>query len=262
LVSVCARDFCGAGVSGGQGGGRRWLPVVLVWVTLAVLVSLGFWQLDRADQKRRLSEDYAKRARSAVVTLGDQRVDVEAWRFRRVRVAGAFEGAHQYLLDNQVHKGVAGYHVVTPFRLEDGSRVVLVDRGWVPQGADRSQLPSIALASSTHRLLDAMVTYFPQPGLRIGLADGGATGWPRVIEYFDLAAMEQQLGADVLPFLLLLDPDEAGGFVREWAPAATRIGPERHEAYAAQWFALAFALLTLYLIARARSRDEDRYGSD
>jgi surfeit locus 1 family protein len=230
-------------------------------VTLAVLVSLGFWQLDRADQKRRLSEDYAKRARSAVVTLGDQRVDVEAWRFRRVRVAGAFEGAHQYLLDNQVHKGVAGYHVVTPFRLEDENRVVLVDRGWVPQGADRSQFPSIGIASA-HRLLDAMVTYFPQPGLRIGSADGGATGWPRVIEYFDLAAMEQQLGADVLPFLLLLDPDEAGGFVREWAPAATRIGPERHEAYAAQWFSLAFALLILYLVVRARSRDDDRHGSD
>jgi len=222
---------------------------------MAVLVSLGFWQLDRADQKRRLSQDYADRARSEVVTLGDQIVDVETWRFRRVRVAGAFEGEHQLLLDNQVHNGIAGYYVVAPFRLDDGGRIALVNRGWVPQGADRSHLPSVDLAS-THRVLRAMVTHFPQPGLKLGQADGGATGWPRVIQYFDLTAMERQLGGDVLPFFLLLDPDEEDGFVREWAPATTRIGPGRHEAYAAQWFALALALLTLYLVARFRRRDE------
>jgi surfeit locus 1 family protein len=214
--------------------------------TLALPLSLGFWQLDRADQKRRLAATFAERAGGEVVTLGSWIDDVDNWRFRQVGVAGVFDSSHQYLLDNQVRNGVAGYQVITPFVMDGEGPVVLVDRGWVPQGNDRSRLPNIGFAS-TYRKLKAMVNHFPQPGMKIGPADDGSAGWPRVIQYFDMSAVEQQLNASVLPVLLLLDRHEPDGFVREWAPATPRIGPERHEAYAVQWFALAFAFSILYL---------------
>lgn len=260
MPSTRARDSGGSGVTVKRVARPRWSYVIVLVATLAVPLALGFWQLDRADQKRRLAATFAERAGGEVITLGSWIDDVDSWRFRRVRVDGVFDGSHQYFLDNQVHNGIPGYQVVTPFVLDGEGPVVLVDRGWVPQGTDRSRLPSIDLASS-YRSLHAMVNHFPQPGMKIGPADDGSAGWPRLIQYFDMSALEQQLNASVLPVLLLLDPGEADGFVREWAPAAPRIGPERHEAYAVQWFALAVAFLILYLFAWTR-RAGDRHGSE
>jgi surfeit locus 1 family protein len=237
------------------GSRPRAIPAVLVAVAVMLLVGLGVWQLDRAEQKRRIAAEYAERLTDEVVRLGEVAIqtdtDADALRFRRVRVEGSFDSLHQFLLDNRVHEGAVGYEVVTPLRFGEGGGIVLVDRGWVPQGSDRGSLPSIGVGSGP-RTLTGLVTHFPQPGLKIGPADAGVAGWPRVIEYFDPELVGRQLGAQVLPFLLLLDPREADGYVRHWKPPAS--GAERHVAYAVQWFALAIALLILFGAASARRK--------
>ena len=126
-------------------------------------MGLGFWQLDRAAQKRRIAAEYLEHMKEGVVRLSEGMVYTDTLRFRRVRAEGSFDSAHQFLLDNRVHEGVAGYEVVTPFRIEGGSRIALVDRGWVPQGSDRRSLPNTDVGSAP-RELNALVTHFPQPG--------------------------------------------------------------------------------------------------
>jgi surfeit locus 1 family protein len=227
----------------------RPVPTILVSVVVLLLMGLGFWQLDRAAQKRRIAAEYVEHMRNEVVRLGEGTIYTDTLRFRRVRVDGSFDSAHQFLLDNRLHEGVAGYEVVTPFRLEDGSGIALVDRGWVPQGSDRRSLPNIDVGSAP-RELNALVTHFRQPGLRLGTADAGSVDWPRRIGYFDLEVIEQQLGSEVFPALLLLDPEEPDGYLRDWKPPAS--GAERHIAYAVQWFALALALSILFVAANAR----------
>ncbi len=63
--------------------------------------------------------------------------------FARVRASGEYDAARQILLDNKVHAGQAGYDVVAPLRLAGSDRFVLVDRGWIAQGASRAQLPVV-----------------------------------------------------------------------------------------------------------------------
>ena len=84
--------------------------------------------------------------------------DRESLRFREAELRGEYVPGRQFLLDNMVHDGVAGYHVLTPWRA-DGGGWVLVNRGWVPAHPDRAVLPSVALDASpvtvraTERLL-------------------------------------------------------------------------------------------------------------
>jgi surfeit locus 1 family protein len=57
--------------------------------------------------------------------------------------------------------------------------------------------------------------------------------------------LEKRLGYPLLPVLLLLDREDAHGFVREWKPVYD-VPPDKHRAYAMQWFTLALVLLLIY----------------
>ena len=86
----------------------------------------------------------------------------------------------------------------------------------------------------------------------LGGMDEGETRWPRVIQFLDFAALEQRLGAPLRPFVLRLDPALEHGYRRDWKIAA--ISPDKHLAYAFQWFALAVAVAVVFLVLSLRRR--------
>ncbi|WP_019216188.1 SURF1 family cytochrome oxidase biogenesis protein [Legionella tunisiensis] len=59
----------------------------------------------------------------------------------------------------------------------------------------------------------------------------------------------------VYPFIIRLDKSEADSYVREWAVVA--MPPERHYAYALQWFAIAFVILILFIALNLKKTNED-----
>jgi surfeit locus 1 family protein len=65
--------------------------------------------------------------------------------------------------------------------------------------------------------------------------------------------IESTLGRPVLPGLVLLDAEQPDGYEREWQ-TRFQSGPERHLAYAVQWFAFATAALVIYLIVSFRRK--------
>lgn len=212
---------------------------------LIAMMSLGFWQLDRAEQKRAVLRAYGDRPADAAVRIADDFALSQDWRYRRAQVIGAYDARHQFLLDNRVQQGRVGYYVLTPLRLARGNAVVLVNRGWVPQGATRADLPDLPAPRASELTLEGLIDFPPQKVFVLGEGEDRDPGWPKVLQQLRLDLQAQQLNARLLPMVLLLDKDQPGGFVREWNPVV--IGPERHVGYAVQWFALAAALVILYV---------------
>jgi surfeit locus 1 family protein len=176
--------------------------------------------------------------------------DAETLRYRPVQVRGRYEPAYQILLDNRVHQGQAGYHVLTPLRIEGGSVRVLVNRGWVAVGPDRRQLPQLETPAETVEI-SGVATVPHGKEFRLGGASPAGPGWQPVWLYLDLREYAKQVPFPVQPGVILLDPQShAGGFVRHWGRLDA--GIQTHQGYALTWFSLAVALLAIYILVNVR----------
>jgi surfeit locus 1 family protein len=227
----------------------RPFTTVLTIVVLAALVSLGRWQLQRADQKRELFDAFAAGA-DATRLIDLQTPPLP--RYQHIEARGSYDGSRQLLIDNMTSAdGRAGYFVVTPFALADGGWL-LVNRGWVPLGVSRSALPAIDVAGNPRRLL-GRADRLPSAGLRMGRPAGLGPPFPAVANFpnhSDIERLLRETSWTHAAELVLLDADQPEGYVRQWQPPG--FPPLRHTAYAVQWFGLALALSVIYLATNVR----------
>lgn len=226
----------------------RFRPPLWAWTgTLmlgTLLCSLGAWQLDRAQHKRALEAAYAAAPRQAALDLNVGAGPARSEAVVRAQASGRYRPDRQILLDNQPRQGVPGYRVWTPMELDSGAWV-LVDRGWVAASPDRGVLPEIGFEGPPPQRVSGFWRPLPEPGLRLADPGCAAAPFPRVLSFPTLETVRCVLDAPVLSGLLLLDPDQPQGYVREW-DHPNPVPPSRHYAYAAQWFAFAATLLFLF----------------
>jgi surfeit locus 1 family protein len=224
--------------------------LLLTGLALAAFVSLGSWQLGRAREKQALVDSFAAGSRETVEATGLGFDDLP--RYQQVRLRGAYDSARQILLDNMPSAaGRPGYRVLTPLERADGRGWVLVDRGWVPLGATRAELPDVTVAGG-EREITGVLDGLPVPGLRVGPAAApGESGWPRVMLFPTEADVESALATEVESRIVLLDPGASDGFERSWRPALG-FGPERHLGYAIQWFAFAVVAVVMLIALNLR----------
>jgi surfeit locus 1 family protein len=234
-----------------QVGNRTFEPrpftTLLAIALIAMLVSLGRWQLHRAQEKRLLFDSFAA-ANAGATPIDLQSANVP--RYSRVEAVGSFDATRQILIDNMVEAERAGYFVITPFALRGGGWV-LVNRGWVPLGKTRAERPAIPVAANL-RTIRGRADNLPSPGIRMGVPAPLAPPYPVVAAYPTRADAAQLLKeADWASVdLILLDAGEPDGYVRNWAPPG--FPPIRHIGYAVQWFALALALAVIYVVTNFR----------
>ena len=235
------------------------LPAFAALAGIAVLLSLGFWQLERAEWRR--GQDAEREARRQLTPVyithfpGARLAELDG---RRVRLRGRWR-ERQFLLDNRTRDRRPGYQVLTPFELADYGQVILVDRGWIARGADRARPPAAPAPPGertqvTGTLRRPAANPLTDPA---HLFEGG--GWPQVAQDLDYPRMAERLGElELVPAVLRLGPDEPHGYDRDWpAPPMTA---ERHAGYAVQWFALAgllALLIGLYWLRARRPEPED-----
>lgn len=220
---------------------------VAIYVPLLVLLcSLGFWQLNRGEQKKQLLEQQQNATLASPLDLNWLEIaDVDTVRYRKATVRGRYDNAHQFLLDNQVMDGKSGYFVLTPFFIEGKDRAVLVNRGWIALGGDRRQLPQVDFAPVSH-IVTGRINRFPSVGIKLQGVEIPAPGWPALVQVVDSSVLSGVLGYPLHDFQLELDSQAEQGYRREWK-IHTAITPEKHLGYAVQWFALALALTGLFI---------------
>ncbi len=231
-----------------------WRPTLITLVVFGILLSLGFWQLDRAAQKRALLTEYQAGSHHALLRLDANLRSVQGLEYQPAGASGRYDGAHQFLLDNRTHDGQVGYEVLTPLKLAGAAVGVLVNRGWIPLGGSRDRLPEVTVDGAP-REVRGRIRGVSTKGFRLG-EETPRRGWPYRVLRVDLAHLSAQLGYRLLPMVLLLDPDQPDGYVRQWHPLRQTFGPERNVGYAVQWFALAATLVVIYLAVNLKKQEE------
>jgi len=234
---------------------KRFRPPL--WGTLglifmgAICISAGLWQMGRADQKREMLTSF-ETAESKVALRHLVSNDVaDDFRYQRFEVVGQYDGAHQVLLDNMIHEGRIGYHVLTPLRI--GNTAVLVNRGWIPADPDRANLPIVAVNDNL-RQVAGKLSPLPRPGITLKAPVLPRNSpWPRRLLYPTTSELIDQIGYAVYDYQLLMDQDNQEGFLRDWRPVL--MSPEKHIAYSVQWFALAITLVIIFFVVNRSASD-------
>ena len=222
---------------------------LLAGIALVVLfTSLGFWQLDRAEQKRAVEDAFENPGEYLPVTD-----DAEPDLYQPLTASGRYLGQRQFLIDNAILDGQLGYFVITPFEYAPGKPLLLVNRGWLAKTPGR-QVAEVALdeAESGTVIVTGRAGRLPRVGIRAGEAFQGDGGWPRIANWPTLEELAGALNREVLPFVMLADADPTAGLVRRWEPQQT--GPMRHIGYAVQWFALAAMVILLAVFLHVKRR--------
>ena len=206
-------------------------------------IQLGNWQHAKAERKQAAQALLDARGRDAAVSLGSTPVEAESLRSRTVVLRGRFETDRQFFVDNRVHREQAGYHVITPLRLEGGDMRVLVNRGWIPALARHADLPQVATPVGLLELRGIAIV----PGSRFFTlgSDAASGGWQAVWQNLDLARFAASASYPVQPVVVQLAADAPAGFVRDWPRPDERF--ERHLSYALQWYGFAASALLIWL---------------
>jgi len=221
----------------------RWVLITLATLLgIAAAVSLGRWQLNRAAQKEALQA-------SMDAHSGRQRVDAAALLaapdttalvHQQAWLRGQWMPEQTVYLDNRQLHGKVGFYAVTPLRLEGSTQIVLVQRGWLARNfLQRDQLPTVDTPPGAVTIEGRIA---PPPGKLFEL--GQPASGP-IRQNLDLQQVQLQIGAPVLPVIVVQTGPASEGLLRDWP--AINLGVEKHYGYALQWFGIAALQALLYL---------------
>lgn len=234
----------------------RFRPTLFATLLTAVMVgiftSLSVWQYHRAQYKQQVAQDIARQITLPAINLNQHKVEWPAQRYRPAQVSGTWETGSTLLLDNIVHQGKAGYHVITPLKLDATGEHVLVNRGWVEVGADRKVLPNITTPVGEVLLSGTLDSPRSKPVFLFGDIPADAEGNQRWL-YLDQAKLAQKLGYPLAPYLLLQTTDSADGLRRDWPAYENKAG--MHIGYSIQWAAFGLIVLAAYLYLNTHKKE-------
>jgi surfeit locus 1 family protein len=218
-----------------------WLIFTLL--VFSGLVKLGFWQNDRALQKEQRIASIAQLSQTQALSLDQVLSEKEEINDLPLKMTGEFANEIIFLLDNQTNKGQLGYRVYQVFN--SGNKAVLVNLGWVLGSINRQELPDVQAIKGQHQLsghvrkIEKGIMLMEQVLLK--------NKWPLRVQQIELDKFSTLISRQLLPFVVYLDKTESVGYEKNWQPIV--MPPEKHRAYAFQWFSLAIAWLLLMIWA-------------
>ncbi len=223
-------------------------------IVMALCIRLGFWQYSKAQSKTLAQQQIDQGMQQAPVKLPSMIDNKDEWRYKRVSFKGEYKPEYQIILDNRVHNGKAGYHVITPVKIAGDSHYVLVNRGWIIATPDR-QLPTISTPEGEIEFvgdiefpLDKVFTLeaeIPKDAI-----------WQPLWQHMDIKRYQSMVAFDVKPYIVRLSPtSSSGGYVRDWPVPKSRILV--HLGYAYQWFGFALTLFVIYIVLNIKTLSKE-----
>ena len=223
-----------------------WVVTLVALAVMMVTARLGFWQLERAQQKQSVGQQRQQQRALAPLT----EASAEAWQTsdnaRRVQLRGQWLDAHTVYLDNRQMQGQPGFFVITPLQIS-AQRAVVVQRGWVPRDfTQRTALPPVA-PEPGQVLVSGEIALPPSALLALG-----AEGRTRLRQNLDWQDYQRQVGLQLGEVSVRQTGAPQGVLQRDWYRPDDKIS--MHHGYAFQWFGLSLltALWYGWFYVRAR----------
>ncbi len=226
----------------------KWIAFhVLVFVAIALMISLAFWQLRRLDARRAFNDTVTERIDQAPVPFDDLLPEAiaepTAVEWRQVTVSGDYL-ADQIVWFNRSQDGLAGSNVLTA--LVDGQSTVVINRGFVVLGDDVPDAPSGAV--------EVLGRIRVPQGRQLGELTDNTDGPLSEVRRVDLERLDAQLPGELAPVYLDLIgsiPNITASDPVPVPPPTLDEGP--HLSYAVQWFIFSTAVLLGWVLAIRRS---------
>ncbi|WP_439101753.1 SURF1 family protein [Congregibacter sp.] len=228
----------------------EWRTTLMTLLLFPGLIALGFWQLDRAQEKSDIALRERDRAQAAAVTVAELRSMPTAERaYRKVRLEGHYLADAVVLLDNQIRDGRYGHDAFGLFFDRSSGQYVLLNRGWVPGDSSRRSVPEVAVPAGDI-VLTASAYVPPGDPYLLAAEQFPSLEWPLLVQTVSSPALREllrkEIGENLLATELRLEPREPTGFRRDWP--VVNVSPEKHQGYALQWFTMAAALAVFFLL--------------
>lgn len=208
------------------------LPTLAAFAVMALTIALGVWQVGRAHEKEALASRHDDLAKAPPIDLGAQTLALhETLEYHPATAQGTWLPEQAVFLDNKVHQGRAGFHVIMPLRIPGSDMHVLVNRGWLPATGDRSQLPQPRTAAGMVRV-EGFLRSAPDRFRELSATYREGRIWENITieRYAAWSKLKLQ------PVILYQTDAATDGLLRAWIrPDA---GSERNFGYALQWFGL------------------------
>ena len=233
-----------------------WLIFTLV--IFAGLLKLGVWQSSRAlEKEQRLDRMVSLQQQNSlslpkVLALKKSNTQINYINDFPVTVDGKFLPGIIFLLDNQVNKNSLGYRVYQV--AQSGEHAILVNLGWIQGSINRQEIPIVTALVGQFQF-EGHIRFIDQ-GIMLTEQKFESNQWPLRVQQIELDKFSTLIGLKLLPFVVYLDENEPLGFEKNWKPIV--MPPEKHRAYAFQWYSLAVAWLSLMIWASYRfGQDND-----
>jgi surfeit locus 1 family protein len=243
-------------------GSRTLIAFAVALASIALTVSLGNWQLRRADEKQALQAQWDRAQQAApVAVVGADIAAVTRQLPLRVSLRGRFLFEHELWLDNRQMDSQSGLMLITPLKLADGA-VILVIRGFAPRDPrDRRRLPA-AVRPPGEVTVEGLAVAQPSRVLQLGEDRPAAEGHAAIWQNLDFEAFERASGLAVARWVVQQTGGTDEGLLRNWPRLAG--GVDKHHGYALQWYSLAALIvaMTVFFGARAVRRRNPFSGAD
>lgn len=213
------------------------VPAAITALMVAVLLALGFWQLERMEWKEELLARIDSQMAAKPQPLPEAIEKPEEWEFRRVSVAGQYLYDREFLVGPRTLDGKNGFHMVVPFRRASGG-VVLVNRGWITEELrKKADRPEGLVLVEGFLQVPKHNRFTPD-----NVPDKKQWYW------IDTKAMAEAAKIDSVAGAIIVTPESPKGVY----PAGGALNldiPNDHRKYAYFWFSMALAAIVIFVLS-------------
>ena len=218
--------------------------LILAIIFVPITISLGMWQIERANEKKLIIANYDKLLVSAPIALQKNQM-LNNW--QPIETTGTYEDTIVYE-DNAINNGKAGFKVYHLFRNDDGT-FIFIHRGFIERNLIKNNLPEVEIPAEKKSIYGT--TLFKQNNAFVKNIEESDS---RIIQEFNASLLIDKYpmlkDKYLHPFLFNLDLRD----VNKYQPIEKPVNmtASKHIGYAIQWFGLCAALIILTIYAYRR----------